>query len=157
VTSCAMAFAHGSNDVANAIGPVAAVVSILQTGLVSQSSPVPLYVLLLGAVGIVVGLATFGYRVIATVGSNITELTPSRGFAATLAAASTVVLASGTGLPISTTHTLVGAVLGVGLARGIGALNLGVIRTILMSWIITLPAGAALAVFFYYLLRIILT
>lgn len=157
ITSCAMAFAHGSNDVANAIGPVAAVVSILQTGLVSQSSPVPLYVLLLGAVGIVVGLATFGYRVIATVGSNITELTPSRGFAATLAAASTVVLASGTGLPISTTHTLVGAVLGVGLARGIGALNLGVIRTILMSWIITLPAGAALAVFFYYLLRIILT
>ena len=100
--------------------------------------------------------ATFGYRVIATVGSNITELTPSRGFAATLAAATTVVLASGTGLPISTTHTLVGAVLGVGLARGIGALNLGVIRTILMSWIITLPAGAALAVIFYYLLRIIL-
>lgn len=156
ITACAMAFAHGSNDVANAIGPVAAVVSILETGLVTQSSPVPLYVLLLGAVGIVVGLATFGYRVIATVGSNITELTPSRGFAATLAAATTVVLASGTGLPISTTHTLVGAVLGVGLARGIGALNLGVIRTILMSWIITLPAGAALAVIFYYLLRIIL-
>ncbi|MFV2089785.1 MAG: inorganic phosphate transporter, partial [Pseudomonadales bacterium] len=88
-----------------------------------------------------------------TVGSKITELTPSRGFAATLAAATTVVLASGTGLPISTTHTLVGAVLGVGLARGVGALDLGVIRTIFMSWIITLPAGAALAVLFYYTLR----
>lgn len=156
ITACAMAFAHGSNDVANAIGPVAAVVSIIQTGVVAQESAVPIYVLLLGALGIVVGLATFGYRVISTVGSRITELTPSRGFAATLAAASTVVVASGTGLPISTTHTLVGAVLGVGLARGVGALDLGVIRTIFMSWIITLPAGAALAVVFYYTLRLIL-
>jgi PiT family inorganic phosphate transporter len=156
ITACAMAFAHGSNDVANAIGPVAAVVSIIETGLVAQESAVPIYVLLLGALGIVVGLATFGYRVIQTVGSKITELTPSRGFAATLAAASTVVVASGTGLPISTTHTLVGAVLGVGLARGVGALDLGVIRTIFMSWIITLPAGAALAVVFYYTLRLIM-
>jgi PiT family inorganic phosphate transporter len=123
---------------------------------VAQESAVPIYVLLLGALGIVVGLATFGYRVISTVGSRITELTPSRGFAATLAAASTVVVASGTGLPISTTHTLVGAVLGVGLARGVGALDLGVIRTIFMSWIITLPAGAALAVVFYYTLRLLL-
>jgi PiT family inorganic phosphate transporter len=105
-----------------------------------------------GALGIVVGLATFGFRVMATVGRNITELTPSRGFAANLAAASTVVLASATGIPISTTHTLVGAVLGVGLARGIGALDLGVIRTIFMSWIVTLPAGAILAVVFYYIL-----
>jgi len=155
VTACAMAFAHGSNDVANAIGPVAAVISIVDTGTVTQQSPLPVYVLLLGGVGIVIGLATFGYRVIATVGSKITELTPSRGFAAELAAATTVVLASATGLPISTTHTLVGAVLGVGLARGIGALNLAVIRAILMSWIITLPAGAALAVIFYYLLRLL--
>ena len=156
VTACAMAFAHGSNDVANAVGPVAAVISIIDTGEVTQKSPLPIYVLLIGGVGIVVGLATFGYRVISTVGTKITELTPSRGFAAELAAATTVVLASGTGIPISTTHTLVGAVLGVGLARGIGALNLGVIRTIFMSWIITLPAGAVLAIIFYYILRSVL-
>ncbi len=154
VTACAMAFAHGSNDVANAIGPVAAIISIVNTGEIGQSSPVSVYVLLLGAVGIVIGLATFGRRVMATVGKNITELTPSRGFAAELAAATTVVVASGTGLPISTTHTLVGAVLGVGFARGISALNLAVIRSIFMSWIITLPAGAALAVVFYYLLQL---
>lgn len=154
VTACAMAFAHGSNDVANAIGPVAAVVSIINSGEITQESPVPIYVLLLGAVGIVIGLATFGKRVMATVGKNITELTPSRGFAAELAAATTVVLASGTGIPISTTHTLVGAVLGVGFARGISALNLGVIRSIFMSWIITLPVGAGLAVIFYFTLRL---
>jgi PiT family inorganic phosphate transporter len=152
VTACAMAFAHGSNDVANAIGPVAAVVSVINTGEVAQTASVSPYILLIGAVGIVIGLATYGFRVMATVGQKITELTPSRGFAAELAAATTVVLASGTGLPISTTHTLVGAVLGVGLARGIGALNLGVIRTIFMSWIITLPVGAVLAVIFYYTL-----
>ncbi|NKC00754.1 MAG: phosphate permease [Pseudomonadales bacterium] len=156
VTACAMAFAHGSNDVANAIGPVAAIVSIVNTGEITQTSPVSIYVLLLGAVGIVIGLATFGKRVMATVGQKITELTPSRGFAAELAAGTTVVLASGTGLPISTTHTLVGAVLGVGIARGIGALNMAVIRSIFMSWVITLPVGAGLAVIFYYVLRAIL-
>lgn len=153
VTACAMAFAHGSNDVANAIGPVAAIVSIVNTGEIGQKSPVPVYVLLLGAVGIVVGLATFGRRVMAMVGNRITELTPSRGFAATLAAATTVVVASATGLPISTTHTLVGAVLGVGIARGIGALNLGVVQSIFTSWVITLPVGAALAVVFYFMLQ----
>ena len=150
VTASSMAFAHGSNDVANAIGPVAAVVSVVNTGEVLQKADVPVWVLLLGAVGIVVGLGTF--RVMATVGREITELTPSRGFAAELAAASTVALASATGIPVSTTHTLVGAVLGVGLARGISALNLGVIRTIFMSWIITLPAGALLSVIFYFML-----
>ncbi len=156
VTACSMAFAHGSNDVANAIGPVAAIVSTVNTGEIGQTAPVSIYVLLLGAVGIVIGLATFGARVMATVGRKITELTPSRGFAAELAAATTVVLASGTGLPISTTHTLVGAVLGVGFARGISALNLGVVRSIFMSWVITLPVGAGLAVVFYYLLDLIL-
>ncbi len=150
-TACAMAFAHGSNDVANAVGPIAAVVSIVENdGVVSQESVLPLWILGLGGVGIVLGLAMYGRRVIATVGSGITELTPSRGFAATLAAATTVVLASGTGLPISTTHTLVGAVLGVGLARGIGALNMQVVRTIFMSWIITLPAGAILSIIFFF-------
>lgn len=145
-TACAMAFAHGSNDVANAIGPLAAVVTIVNTGEVAQSATIPQWVLLLGASGIITGLLMYGHRVIATIGEGITQLTPTRGFSATLAAATTVVMASGTGLPISTTHTLVGAILGVGLARGMDALNLTVIRNIFMSWIITLPAGVILSV-----------
>ena len=152
-TACAMAFAHGSNDVANAIGPLAAVVGIVESGEVAQKSIMPAWILLLGGTGIVVGLVTYGHKVIATVGTGITELTPSRGFAATLAAATTVVIASGTGLPISTTHTLVGAVLGVGLARGIASLNLNVVRTIFLSWIVTLPAGAILAIGFFFLFK----
>jgi PiT family inorganic phosphate transporter len=153
VTACAMAFAHGSNDVANAVGPLAAVVSVSQSGEVNAHTPMPMWILLLGGAGIVLGLVTYGHKVIATVGRNITQLTPSRGFAATLAAAMTVVLASGTGLPISTTHTLVGAILGVGLARGIAAINLGVVRTVFMSWIITLPAGALLSIIFFLIIR----
>ncbi|MDX8395288.1 MAG: anion permease [Mariprofundaceae bacterium] len=150
-TAMAIAFAHGSNDVANAIGPVAAIIGILQSaGDIVSKSATPVWILLVGGIGIVVGLATYGHKVIATVGSGITELTPSRGFAATLGAAVTIVLASGIGLPISTTHTLVGGVLGVGLARGIGALNGNVIRTIFMSWIVTLPAGAILSIFFFF-------
>lgn len=155
LTACSMAFAHGSNDVANAVGPVAAVLSVAKTGTVSQESPMPVWVLFLGGIGIVTGLATYGRFVIATVGQQITHLTPSRGFAAELAAAGTVVLASGTGLPISTTQTLVGAVLGVGFARGIAAINLGVVRTIFFSWVITLPAGAALAAIFFYIFRLL--
>lgn len=153
-TACAMAFAHGSNDVANAVGPLAAVISVVRSdGVIDSAALVPWWVLMLGGAGIVVGLVTYGHRVIATVGTGITELTPSRGFAATLAAASTVVLASGTGLPISTTHTLVGAVLGVGLARGMAALNLRVIGTIAISWLITLPAGAGLAILFFFMFK----
>ena len=153
-TACAMAFAHGSNDVANAVGPLAAIVGVINSGgEIASKSVVPSWVLLLGAIGIVVGLATYGYRVIATIGKHITELTPSRGFAAELATAATVVGASGIGLPISTTHTLVGAVLGVGMARGIGALNLRVIGTIFSSWVITLPAGAGLSIIFFYILQ----
>ena len=153
-TACAMAFAHGSNDVANAIGPVAAIVGIVQSGgEIAQKSVLPIWVLILGGAGIVAGLLMYGRRVMATIGKNITELTPSRGFAATLAAATTVVFASGTGLPISTTHTLVGAVLGVGLARGIGALNLNVVRTIFLSWIVTLPAGALMSILFFFTLK----
>ena len=155
ITACGMAFAHGSNDVANAVGPLAAVVSVVQSGEVGQSSAMPSWVLLLGAGGIVVGLITYGRRVIATVGEGITKLTPSRGFACELAAATTVVLASGTGIPISTTHTLVGAILGVGLAHGIGALDLRVVRTIAISWVVTLPAGGILSVIFFYIFRAI--
>ena len=155
LTACAMAFAHGSNDVANAVGPVAAILSTAKTGSVLQQSPIPVWVLLLGGVGIVFGLATYGRKVIATVGHQITPLTPSRGFAAEMAAAGTVVMASGTGLPISTTQTLVGAVLGVGFARGIAAINLGVVRSIFFSWVITLPAGAGLAAMFFYIFRLL--
>lgn len=156
VTACAMAFAHGSNDVANAIGPLAAVVSIVgHDGEIAGKADLAWWILPLGGVGIILGLAIFGKRVMATIGHGITHLTPSRGFAAELAAASTVVIASGTGLPISTTQTLVGAVLGVGMARGIAALNLGVVRNIVVSWVVTLPIGAALSIIFFYLLKFI--
>ena len=147
VTACGMAFAHGSNDVANAIGPLAAVIGTATTGQVAAKSALPIWVLMLGGGGIVVGLATFGRHVIATVGRRITQLTPSRGFAAELAAATTIVIASGTGMPISTTHTLVGAVLGVGMARGIEAIDLRVV---------TIPAGAILAIIFFFVFRTIL-
>ena len=156
VTACGMAFAHGSNDVANAIGPVAAVISVAQTGIIAAESTVSIWVLILGGAGIVVGLATFGFHVIATVGKKITQLTPSRGFAAELAAATTIVIASGTGMPISTTHTLVGAVLGVGLARGIDAIDLRVVARIFVSWVVTIPVGAFLAIVFFYIFKLIL-
>lgn len=156
ITACSMAFAHGSNDVANAVGPVAAVISVATTGMVEGRSPVSPWVLLLGGGGIVLGLATYGRKVMQTVGTQITALTPSRGFAAEMSAASTIVLASSTGLPISTTHTLVGAVLGVGMARGISAINLTVIRNIFLSWLITVPAGAVLSVIFFFVLRAVL-
>jgi inorganic phosphate transporter, PiT family len=152
-TACSMAFAHGSNDVANAVGPMAAVISVIDTGVVGAKAAVAPWILLLGGVGIVIGLATYGYKVMITIGKKITELTPSRGFAAEMSAAATVVIASGIGLPISTTHTLVGAVLGVGLARGIGALNLGVIGGIFASWVITLPAGAGLSILFFFFFK----
>jgi PiT family inorganic phosphate transporter len=155
-TACSMAFAHGSNDVANAVGPLAAVVSTVESGgMIAAKSAMPWWILIVGAAGIVVGLATYGWRVIATVGRKITELTPSRGFAAELGAAGTVVIASATGLPVSTTHTLVGAILGVGFARGIGALNTRIIGSILLSWLITLPAGASLAIVFFFMFKAI--
>ncbi|WMN58350.1 inorganic phosphate transporter [Pseudoalteromonas xiamenensis] len=155
MTACCMAFAHGSNDVANAIGPLAAVVSIVEhNGEIAKKAALAWWILPLGGFGIVAGLAILGKRVIKTIGEGITHLTPSRGFAAELAAASTVVIASGTGLPISTTQTLVGAVLGVGMARGIAALNMGVVRNIVVSWVITLPVGAALSIVIFYILRL---
>lgn len=153
-TACAMAFAHGSNDVANGVGPLAAVVSIVRGGgEVVQQAGLPLWILALGGAGIVLGLGTMGYRVMRTIGKRITELTPTRGFSAELAAAATVVLASRTGMPVSTTHILVGAVLGVGLARGIAAIDLRVIGRIILSWVVTLPVGAVLAAFFFFVLK----
>ncbi|MFZ7109820.1 inorganic phosphate transporter [Avibacterium avium] len=156
LTACAMAFAHGSNDVANAIGPLSAVVSIVDHGgEIMAKSPLAWWILPLGAAGIALGLIVMGYKVMATIGTGITDLTPSRGFSAQFATATTVVLASGTGLPISTTQTLVGAILGIGFARGIAALNLTVIRNIIASWVITLPAGAFFAILIYYVLHAI--
>mgnify|MGYP003385213324 FL=1 len=152
-TACSMAFAHGSNDVANAVGPLAAIVGIVKSGTIAAKTAMPSWILLLGGAGIILGLATYGFKVMATIGQKITVLTPSRGFAAELGAAATVVLASATGLPISTTHTLVGAVLGVGFARGIAAINLRVVGTIFMSWLVTLPAGAGLSIVFFFILK----
>ncbi|MGE3954978.1 MAG: inorganic phosphate transporter [Parachlamydiales bacterium] len=149
ISACFMAFAHGANDVANAIGPLNGVIATLRSGQIVANSPIPLWLLGLGGVGIVIGLATWGWRVIQTVGRRITELTPTRGFAAEFGAAFTILIASRMGLPISTTHTLVGAVMGVGLARGIGAINLTMIRDIVISWVITVPIGALFAVLFY--------
>ncbi|WP_371186412.1 inorganic phosphate transporter [Thalassotalea maritima] len=154
ITACCMAFAHGSNDVANAIGPLAAVVSVVESGgEIAKKAALAWWILPLGGIGIVLGLAIFGHRVIATIGKGITHLTPSRGFAAELAAACTVVVASGTGLPISTTQTLVGAVLGVGMARGIAAIDLGVVRNIVVSWVVTLPVGAGLSIIFFFMIK----
>ena len=153
LTACAVAFAHGSNDVANSIGPLAAIANVVEGADVAKKAPVQPWMLAVGGLGIVFGLATWGYRVMETVGKKITELTPSRGFAAELAAATTIVVASRLGIPISTTHTLVGAVLGVGLARGIGALDLRVVGQIVASWVATLPIAAGLAIFFYYFFK----
>jgi PiT family inorganic phosphate transporter len=156
LTACCMAFAHGSNDVANAIGPLAAVVSVVANdGVILESSPLAWWILPLGGFGIVMGLALFGQRVMKTIGSGITHLTPSRGFAAELAAATTVLIASGTGLPISTTQTLVGAVLGVGIVQGVAALNAKVIRNIVVSWVVTLPAGAGFSIIIFFILKAI--
>ena len=155
VSASAMAFAHGSNDVANAIGPLAAVVSVVDTGEIGSKSLISPWVLLVGGIGIVFGLATLGSRVISTVGKKITALTPSLGFSAEMATASTVVAATYLGFPISTTHTLVGGVIGVGLAKGAEHLDYDSIKRIIASWLVTIPAGAAFTILFYILLRII--
>ena len=154
-TSCAVAFAHGSNDVANAIGPLAAIHQATNQILGNAVSPeTPLWILFLGAAGIVIGLATLGYRVMKTIGEKIVKLTPSKGFAAQLAAALTVVLASQLDMPVSTTHTLVGAVIGIGLVEGISTINVKSVNSIFLSWVITLPAGALLSIIFLSLIHI---
>ncbi len=153
-TACAMAFAHGSNDVANGVGPLTAIVSVVNgNDLVLFDHPALFAILLFGAIGIVIGIATMGYKVMQTMGAKITELTPTRGYCATLAAATTVAFASKAGLPVSTTHVAVGAVMGVGMARGIGAIDLRVVGGIIVSWMVTLPAGAFLSALFYFGLK----
>ncbi len=149
ISSCSVAFSHGANDVANAVGPLAAIVDIVASGTVKMKVAVPMWVLILGGVGIVIGLATYGYRVMHTIGTKITEMTPSRGVAANVAAATTVLVCTRMGLPVSTTHTLVGAVLGIGLARGLTGINRQVTRDIFTAWIITVPAAALLTVVFF--------
>ncbi|HSX25614.1 MAG TPA: inorganic phosphate transporter [Chlamydiales bacterium] len=153
LSACLVAFAHGANDVANAIGPVAAVLGVIQTNTLSSHSVIPAWLLALGGGGIVIGLATWGWRVIETIGKKITELTPTRGFSAEFGAATTILLASKLGLPISTTHALVGAVLGVGMARGLKALNLQTLKEIVVSWVVTIPLCALFSILAFYLLK----
>lgn len=156
ISACFVAFAHGANDVANAIAPIASVMSTIKNGVLTGATPIPTWLLAFGGVGIVIGLATWGWRVIETIGRKITELTPTRGFSAEFGAAITILIASKLGLPVSTTHCLVGAVLGVGFARGIRALNLRTVREIALSWVITLPASALMSILCYFALRAVL-
>lgn len=156
ISSCSVAFAHGANDVANSVGPLAAVVNILKTGVIDTKVPVPLWILSLGGVGIVLGLSTYGYRVMMTVGTKITEITPSRGVAADIAATATVLVCTRLSLPVSTTHTLVGAILGIGMARGLGGINMRVVYSIFGSWLFTVPAAAIMSAVFFALGRIFL-
>ncbi|MGW8161066.1 MAG: inorganic phosphate transporter, partial [Desulfobulbales bacterium] len=153
VSSCAVAFAHGANDVANSVWPLAAVANILKTGTVEMKVPVPLWILTLGGAGIVLGLATFGYKVMDTVGTKITEITPSRGVAADIAATATVLVCTRLKLPISTTHVLVGAIMGIGLARGLAGIDSRIARKIFNSWLITVPAAAVVSIVLFLLGR----
>ena len=153
ISSCAVAFAHGANDVANSVGPLAAVANILRTGTVEMKVPVPLWILVLGGGGIVLGLATYGYRVMATVGTKITEITPTRGVAADIAATATVLICTRLKLPVSTTHVLVGAIMGIGLARGLAGIDARIAKKIFKSWIITVPAAAILCIVLFLIGR----
>jgi len=154
-TSCYVAFSIGSNDVANAIGPVAGVIPLLNTGELSQTASIPIWLLALGGIGISIGAITWGKRVMKTVGSRITNLTNTRGFSVDFGAATTVLVASKIGLPISTSHTVIGAVIGVGLARGLEAINLNVIKKIIVSWLLTLPVAAATCIGIFLCLKML--
>lgn len=150
ISSCAVAFAHGANDVANSVGPLAAVANILKTGTVEMKVPVPFWILVLGGTGIVLGLSTYGYRVMATVGTKITEITPTRGVAADIAATATVLICTRMKLPISTTHVLVGAIMGIGLARGLSGIDSRIAKKIFKSWVVTVPAAAVICVILFF-------
>lgn len=154
-TASYIAFAHGANDVANAIGPVAAIFSIIQTKTIIMQVTIPIWILMLGGIGIVVGLSSYGYRVIETIGRKITEITPTRGFSAEFSTATTVLVFSKLGLPISTTHTMVGSVIGIGFARGIASLDIRIIRNIITSWFITIPLAAIITIIIYKIILVI--
>lgn len=154
LTACYMSFAHGANDVANAIGPIAGIVQAAR-GAVATKPAIPMWLLAFGGVGIVLGLAMYGRKVIEAVGKKITEITPTRGFSAAFGTASTVLVCSLMGLPISTTFVLVGAVMGVGFARGFGAIDMSVIRKIFLSWLTTIPVSAVLAAILYRIMGIL--
>jgi PiT family inorganic phosphate transporter len=152
-TASYMSFAHGANDCANAIGPLAAAIQVIRDpSVVPQKIAIPAWLLAFGGAGIVLGLGTYGYKVIKTIGKQITEITPTRGFAADFGTATTVLVFSKLGMPISTTFVIVGAVMGVGLARGFAALDLAVIKRIFASWIVTIPISAGLAMVAYWVL-----
>jgi PiT family inorganic phosphate transporter len=153
ISSCAVAFAHGANDVANSVGPLAAVANILRTGTVEMKVPVPMWILMLGGGGIVVGLGTYGYRVMTTVGTKITEITPTRGVAADIAATATVLVCTRMKLPVSTTHTLVGAIMGIGLARGLAGIDSRIAKKIFKSWLITVPVAAIICIVLFLIGR----
>lgn len=157
LSACFQAFSHGANDVANAIGPVAAIVAVVQTQKVDIQVPIPLWLLLLGGAGLAFGVYTWGYRVMETVGKRITSITPTRGFSAEFGTATTVLICSRLGMPVSTTHVAVGNIIGVGLARGISAINLDVIKKIFSAWIISLPAAGLFTVAIYLILCILFT
>lgn len=154
-TSCYVAFAHGANDVANAIGPVAAILSVSQSSTIATHVEIPYWLLVLGGFGLALGCLTWGKKVMKTLGERITMLTNTRGFSIDFGAATTVLVASKLGLPISTSHTVVGAVIGVGLARGLEAVNLNVVKKIIVSWLLTLPIAALTSIGIFLLLRFV--
>lgn len=155
ISACFQAFSHGANDVANAIGPVAAIFAVLQTSKVEMSVGIPLWILLMGGGGLAFGVYVWGYRVMDTVGHKITTITPTRGFSAEFGTATTVLICSRLGMPVSTTHVAIGNILGVGLARGISAINLNVIKSIFLAWVISLPAAGVFSIGIYFLLKLI--
>ncbi len=155
-TSCYVALAQGANDVANAIGPLAVIYFLVKTGNVGAKVPVPAFLLLFGGVGIAAGIGMAGHRVMDTIGTKITTLTNTRGFSVDFAAASTVLLASKLGLPVSTTHAAVGGVLGVGLAGGIEAVHFGIVLQIMLYWVLTVPAAAITSMVIFKILQLII-
>lgn len=156
VTSCYVAFSHGANDIANAIGPVAGIIPLASGQGFSSTAPVPVWLLALGGFGIAVGCLTWGHKVMRTLGYRITTLTNTRGFSVDFGAATTVLIASKLGMPISTSHTVVGAVIGVGLARGLAAVDLGIIKKIIVSWLLTVPVAAGTSALIFLLLKLII-
>ena len=152
LTACYVAFAHGANDVANAVGPWAAIFSAIKTKSVAMKVHVPFWMLLIGGIAVGGGLMAFGSNVIKTIGENITEINPVRGFCAEFGAATTILICSRLGLPISTTHVLVGAVVGIGIVRGMGTLDLRILKNIFISWLITLPFTILLSMILYKIL-----